>query len=281
MRLLSVFFVLATIVMIGGCKENSVQPVTNTPLSALPTDSVVGPSAPIDSRVLFSFTEYIGTNARTTSLSFRTERIYSMGGYAIIGTVARNGDQISVNLDSIQAPEGGVALFSPATLSSSLGVLPDGVYSMSILINGKKVMAIMVLSDTSYTTNVQPNNLVATTNPVLMRVPDDVIWGAAESFTPEIYRSFLDSLMALSATPANLDAGYYFYFTVNPDGTDTIPSAFGYPYGQHFLYRFDADTTLSRGLVERYAKRYQDSIYVQLSGGRGQNYYSTVLQHGP
>lgn len=273
--------VSAILATMCGCKDRTVQPDAEDKFSTLPTDSIVGPSTPIDSKVLFSFSEYISSSERTTSLFFKTERIYNMGGYEIVGTVARNGNQISVILDSIQAPEAGIAILSPASLSSDLGVLPDDLYSMTISINGKTVAALMLLSDTSYTTKVQSNNLTATSCPVLLRVPRNIIWGQAESFTSTVYQSFLDSLITLGATPASLQAGYYGYFTVNSDGSDTIPSALGYPYGRHFLYQFNADTSLSLALVKTFAKRYQDSIYVELLGGRGEMYYSTVLQYEP
>lgn len=281
MRTLGILLVSAILATLCGCKDSSVQPGSDNNFFTLPTDSIVGPSTPIDSKVLFSFTEYISSSGRTTSLSFRTERIYGMSGYKIIGTVTRNGNQISVNLDSIEAPEDGAAIFSPATLSSDLGALSNDLYSMEVSINGKTVMALMLLSDTSYTTKVQPNNLTTTSCPVLLRVPSHIIWGQAESFTPPIYQSFLDSLIMLGATTASLQAGYYFYFTINSDGSDTIPSALGYSYGRHFLYKFNSDTALSRGLIKSFAKRYQDSIYVQLSGGRGEMYYSTILRYEP
>jgi hypothetical protein len=49
-------------------------------------------------------------------------------------------------------------------------------------------------------------------------------------------------------------------------------------YGKFFIYQFDSDTSLSRNLVKSFAKKYGDSAYVQLNGGRGEMYYTTVLK---
>jgi hypothetical protein len=231
--------------------------------------------------VLFSFTEYINPAIRTTSLFFRTERIYGMAGYHIVSNLTRKGNRISVQLDSVQAPEVGAAIFSPATSSFDLGALPNDLYSMNISINGKSVAALLLLSDTSFITRVQPNSLVTTPRPRLLRVPQTIVWGQAESISPSIYQLFLDSLVILGATSTTLFTGDYFYFSINTDGSFSIPSALGFPYGRHFLYRFDADTSVSRSLVKRFAKRYQDSVYIQLTGGRGEMYYSTVLKWEP
>lgn len=277
----ALFSVFAILAIISGCKNNLVQTSTDDPFSTLPADSIIGPSAPIDSKVLFSFVEYVNPASRTTTLYLRTERIYNMAGYRIASNVAREGNRITVRLDSIQAPEAGAAIFSPATSSFDLGALPNDLYSMTISINGKTVAALTLLSDTSFIVKVQPNNLVATSRPRLLRVPQTIIWGQAESILPSTYQLFLDSLVILGATSATLPAGDYFYFSVNADGSFSIPAALGFPYGRHFLYRFTADTSISRGLVKRFAKRYQDSVYVQLTGGRGEMYYTTVLKWEP
>jgi hypothetical protein len=276
-----VLSILAILAMISGCKNGVVETGTDDPFSALPADSIVGPSSPIDSKVLFSFTEYINPAIRTTSLHFRTERIYGMGGYEIVSSVTQEGNRISVRLDSIRAPGGGTAEPRPATSSFDLGALPNGLYSMNISINTKSIAALLLLSDTSFITRIQPNNLLTTSRPRLLRVPQKIVWGEAESIPPSVYQLFLDSLVILGATSATLSAGEYFYFSINSDGSFTIPSALGFPYGRHFLYRFDPDTNVSRSLVKRFAKRYQDSIYIRLTGGRGEMYYTTVLLREP
>jgi|GEM_PF-2853906 len=75
--------------------------------------------------------------------------------------------------------------------------------------------------------------------------------------------------------------GQYNYFSINAEGSFSIPSALGFPYCRHFLYQFDSDTIVSRNLVKRFAKSYRGSIYVQLSGERGEKCYNTTLQCEP
>jgi hypothetical protein len=247
----------------------------------LPQDSIIAPRIPIDSRVFFSFVENIATTGRTLTLYFKTERVYSPSGYRIIGNVALQGTHLYVRLDSVQAPEYGGGITVPAATSFELGTLPNALYSMTVAMNDTTVPGLVLVTDTAYITKVQPNNLLATSRPILMRVPQTIIWGQAESSSPPIYQSFLDSLTILGATSAQLSAGDYVYFSVNADGSFSIPSALGFAYGRHFLNRFTADTSITRGLVKRFAKRYQDSITVKLSGGRGENYYSTILRWEP
>jgi hypothetical protein len=264
-----------------GCERNIVGTGPTDPFATLLGDSIVAPRTPIDSRVFFSFVENIARTGRTTTLYFKTERVYSPSGYRIIGSVTLQETHLHVRLDSIQAPELGGGITVPATTSFELGTLPNALYSMTVAINDTTVPGLFLITETAYVTKVQPNNLLATSRPTVLRVPHTIIWGQAESSSPPIYQSFLDSLAILGATSAQLSAGDYVYFSVHADGSFTIPSALGFAYGRYFLNRFAADTSVTRSLVKRFAKRYQDSIYVQLSGGRGERYYSTILRWEP
>lgn len=280
-RLFYIFFILSTLAIISACDDRVVKPNTEDPFSSLPADEVIGPFYPIDSKVIFSLTEEIQRTGRNVSFQFHTERMYGLAGYHIFSSLSKTGNCISIQLNGILASQIGATILMPATASVDLGALPNDIYTMNFKINGVTIAAIMLVSDTSFVTKIQPNNLIEIATPRVLRVPRNIIWGQAESISPSVYQSFLDSLVFLGATPATLMAGQYHYFSINEDGSFSIPSMLGFPYGCHFLYRFDPDTMVSRSLVKRFAKRYRDSICVELLGGRGENYYTSVLQNEP
>ncbi len=275
----TIIFVVSLSILLLGCVDSGTQPFD--PFATLPTEYVNVPDQPINTRIFYSFLEHIEREGRSVSLTFTTERIYGSGGYQIVSRIKQTGSHFIVYLDSIQAPEFGIAIPLPATARFQLGPLRNDLYSFEIIINGRTIVALLSVNDTSFLTRVQPNNCVKNSRPRLLRVPLDVIWGQAESFTPALYQMFLDSLVALGASVPHLPAGEYFYFTANTDGSSRISSALGRAHGRHFLYRFSPDTSLTRSLVKRFAKRHGDSIYVALFGGRGEMYFTTVLKLEP
>ena len=244
-------------------------------------DSGTDPTGSIDTKMFFSFLEGINPSGRSISLTFTTEQIYGMGGYRIIGRIERTGSQFTIHLDGIQAPEAGIAIPLPASATFQLGTLTNGSYSFNIVTHDRTTHALLSVTDTSLTTEIQANNYLVASRPRLLRVPPTIIWGQAESFTTFVYQNFLDSLQALGASTPVLPSGEYYYFTISPDGSFSIPSALGMAYGRHFLYRFGGDTSVTRNLVKRFAKRYSASVYVGLFGGRGEMYYTTVLGSEP
>jgi hypothetical protein len=65
---------------------------------------------------------------------------------------------------------------------------------------------------------------------------------------------------------------------VDPQGGINLPSSPGMPYGKYFLYKYQGGDMIISSLIKRYAKKYLDSIYIQLSNGSGGNYYSTIFK---
>ncbi len=280
MKRLTRGIVFLSLLPLSGCKDSGTG-LGEDSFATLPGNYVEVPDNPIDTKIIYSFLENIDRQGRSVSVQFTSERIYGMGGYRIVSSLQRTGSRFTIHLDSIQAPEAGIAILCPASAMFQLGPLSDGLYTFDLAVNGSTVQALLSITDGSLLTRVQPNNIIVPSTPELMRVPPTIIWGQAESITPFPSQNFLDSLQLLGATTASLPPGQYFYFTINADGSFEIPSNFGMAYGHHFLYRFDGDTSMTRSLVKRFAKRYPDSLYVSLFGGRGEMYYTTVLRLEP
>ncbi len=260
-----------------GCKENDT--ITN-PNNNFLTDNVIVPFSPIDSKITLRLIEEISPKNRNVVLICSTEKTYSPGGSKIVSTITQEKDTFKIAFNDLLISNNGPAIFSPATADFDLTTLKVGSYYLDISINGKKLLCLITVTDDSFKLKIQPNNIIRLYNDVLYRIPKTIIWGQAESIEPAPYQLFLDSLVVLGAKPHNLAAGDYFYFTVDDNGGFDTHSALGMPYGNYFLFNFEGDTTLTRNLVKKFAKRYLDSIYIRLSGGRGEEYYSTVLKNG-
>jgi hypothetical protein len=276
-KYLSVFYLLF---IICGCKNSSTDnniELNNDPFSTLSKDSVIVSNTPLTSKIVFSFTESISISGRPFELLFNTVALYG-GGRNIVGRITRNGLHIVAHLDSITTNGGGPGMSLPGTIRFNLGILSNNLYDFIITVNGKDIQALLLVTDSSYIVKIQPNNFVSSNRPRLLRVPKNIIWGQAESILPLVYQNFLDSLIVVGAKPGKLLVGDYMYFKIISPDSFYIPSVLGMRYGKFFIYQFDSDTSLSRNLVKSFAKKYGDSAYVQLNGGRGEMYYTTVLK---
>jgi hypothetical protein len=273
------------LIILIGCRDNPVDNNSvkeNDPFSSLSKDSIIVPTTLMKSKIVFSFFEEITTTGRPIELFFNTVEIYPSGGYSIVGNVHHSGTNIEIQLDSVIAPQVGPGISVPASVPFNLGNLINNLYDITININGQKVRALFLVSDTSYILKIQPNNFIALSRTRLLRVPNNIIWGQAESISPTVYQQFIDSLIVAGAKPANILVGDYgLYFKIVSADSFYIPSVMGMRYGKYFLYEFNADTSVSRNLVKSFAKKYGDAVYIQLTGGRGEMYYTTVLKWEP
>lgn len=273
------FLVFVTFLMIHfGCETN--EQITN-PNNNFPTDSVIVPFSPIDTKIILKLFEEINPTNRNVVLFCYTEQTYSPSGSKIISTITQIADTFKIDFQELYISTFGAAIFTPATVNFDLNALQNGSYFLDIKINTKKVLGLITVTDELFNLEIQPNNIIYFYKEELYRVPRTIIWGQAESIEPTPYQLFLDSLVILGAQTHNLQAGDYHYFAVDSQGGFSINSALGMPYGKHFLYNFEGDTLITRNLVKRFAKRYLDSIYIQLFGGRGEMYFSTVLKNEP
>jgi len=265
---------------ISGCKKNSDNLIINPSIN-VQSDSLSVPLSPIDSKLSLTVIEQINTTGRDVQLICNTLNVYSPAGSQIISKFSFIGNSIKLNLERIVRSECGAAIFSPATVKYDLDAVPNGIYSLEVTINSEVLMGMLKVDDGSFEFKIQPNNIINFYPDTLLRVPLNVIWGQAESIKPGVYQTFLDTLAMLGAQPNNLKPGYYYYFDINKDGTFNIHSTLNTNYGKFFLYKYNGDANDLRNLIKRFAKNYQDSIYIQLNGGKGEAYYSTVLKYEP
>ena len=263
------------LILFSGCYESDDPPII------LPEEYVDVAFSPIDTRINIGIFEEIEQSGRIIKLLLTTEESYSPAGSKILGSISRSGNIYQIELTDLDISDCGAAITVPAMAFFELGDMDDGDYLLSIEINDDTVNAMITVSEFSFNLTIQPNSILTVNQGSILRIPQTIIWGQAESITTEPYRLFLDSLIILGAESYDLQAGNYRYFEVfSPDSFDTH-SAMGMRYGEYFLYNFDPDTLILRNLIKRFAKRYDDSIYIGLDGGRGELYRSTVLRNEP
>ncbi len=280
MKKLLLFFLFATFLSFFFSCKDSKDLLTN-PDNIIPTDSLVIPLSPIDSKLILYIHEEINSSNRYLILLCITEKTYSPAGSKIISSLIKDGNTINIEFKDLLISQGGAAIFSPASVIYNIDSLKEGSYLLNISVNNKTLKGLLTVTNESYEIKIQPNNLIQVYRDKSLRVPVTIIWGQAESIELAPYQIFLDSLKVLGAKPHNLKAGDYYYFEVDSQGGFNTYSALGMAHGNYFLYNYEGDILLVRSLIKRFSKRYLDSIYIQLSGGRGEMYYSTVLKNEP
>lgn len=261
-----------------GCEENK-DLLTNS--NNIFSDSVTVPLSPIDSRLILNINKVINPSNRNVVLSFYTEKTYTPAGSKILGDLIQEDNIFKIELEGLFRSNCGAAIFSHASITFNLGSLTQAFYLLDIIVNNTKLLGKLTVSEESFELTIQPNNIIYIFQKKLFLVPNKIIWGQAESITPTPYRIFLDSLIVLGAQSHNLKPGDYHYFKIDSNGNFSTNSVLGMPYGEFFIYKFEGDTSITRNLVKRFAKRYRDSIYIKLLGAKGEMFYSTVLQNEP
>jgi hypothetical protein len=90
------------------------------------------PGKPLDTGIMFKVLEYHAQtdSAPVTLLSMQTKKVYSCCNYAILSGLVQLGDELTVNISGIQAPEICLPALGPAGGSHYLA-LPEGTYSLS------------------------------------------------------------------------------------------------------------------------------------------------------
>ncbi|HPG39388.1 MAG TPA: hypothetical protein PLP19_01020 [bacterium] len=241
-----------------------------------------GRTTAIDSKINISIVVESEKADADIALAFFTEKVYPSAGYQIIGGITRTENVYKIYLKDIGIPEGpAAAVLSYAYAKFTLSKPAPGNYGMDIYVDGHLVKGVFTVTRDSYTLTIRSNDYIGTANETINRIPQNLIWGQAESIKPAPYQAFLDSLTILGAQQHNLQTGDYYFFKIDPQRNIHTNSALGMTNGGYFIYTFPGDTILIRNLVKRFAKRYADSIFIQLVGSRGERYYSTVLKKEP
>jgi len=237
-----------------------------------------GQTTAIDSKINISIVVESEKADADIALALLTEKVYPSAGYSIIGGIIKAGNVYKIYLKDIGIPEIGAAIMCPAFTKFSLSKPAPGNYGLDIYVNGHLVKGVFAVTGDIYALTIRSNDYISTVNETINRIPQNLIWGQAESINPAPYQAFLDSLTILGAQQHNLQTGDYYFFKIDSQRNIHINSVIGMANGGYFIYTFPGDTILIRNLVKRFAKRYADSIYIQLVGSRGERYYSTVLK---
>lgn len=178
-----------------------------------------------------------------------------------------NGSDITVQISGIEKPGSGVNESGPATAFVSLGNLSNGVYHFNLSLGAIIVnKGTLTVSDGHYELAVPEPSGVVFQNMVLEHLPDNFVWGYAETPTeiqqPLAY-AFIFDLKTITAEPG-LKPGFYSYFTVTGAGSTYFHSSFA-PKGQAepFVRKLTGTPDQLRGILQSYRSSGQTALAIR------------------
>ncbi|MDO8549489.1 MAG: hypothetical protein Q7S39_04960, partial [Ignavibacteria bacterium] len=94
------FFVFVTFLLFFlGCKEN--EDLLTNPNNNFPTDSIIVPFSPIDSKIILKLIEEINPTNRNVVLFCYTEQTYSPAGSKIISSITQVNDTFKIEFQEL------------------------------------------------------------------------------------------------------------------------------------------------------------------------------------
>ena len=263
------FLILCCSILICSCRDNVVDRQD---------------SESIDSRIRIGLWESIGGTQRSLSLQCTTERIYPCFNFRIQHEITKNGSAINITFTGIYKPQICLDALGTASAEIGLGSINDGIYVLSLTVNGTTLPAQLRVTGDAYHVTGGDGPWITFPQPDLLRVPDGTTWGYVGyhvASSEHFVRSFLDSLLSLGAQQQPYRPGEYGYFSIDPTGNIEQPGNLGYYFVRPFIYYFPNDTLLMRNLVKGYGKQFGDSLNIGLYGSHGEEYYSWMLRQEP
>ncbi|MBN2395312.1 MAG: hypothetical protein JXC36_02485, partial [Candidatus Atribacteria bacterium] len=203
----SIFFCTVLILSLR-CSKNIADNTKEKSFQEKLSENVVVPNEPINTGIIIKFYEDIfQTTSRKLIIHCYTEEIYPSSGYKIINTFAMQDSILDIDFINIEAPEGGIAIESPAFTIFEISSLYFDNWILKIVINGKTILGQISNLGISYKIQIQPNNILAVKDTTIFKVPLNLIWGQTESINSEPYKMFLDSLKFYGANSYDLQSG--------------------------------------------------------------------------
>lgn len=203
----------------------------------------------------------------TFGLWIESLKIYDSSGYEIETKVKIQNQDIAIQVLSVKKPAIGTGEPGPATAFVTLGALANGVYHFSLSL-GIPVLSegTLTVNDGHYELSIPEPQGVIFQNMVLERVPENMIWGYAE--TPgeaqePLADAFILDLKTITADPG-LAPGFYGYFTVTGAGGLFFHRSFA-PKGPAdiFVRRLTASPDALGALLQSHRSAGQTSLNIR------------------
>ena len=189
--------------------------------------------------------EELNANQRNLFFNIRTIENETCLNTTIATVFSKLGNELTLELNGIETPEDCLEGEAPALGSENAGQLSAGPYKIAInLQNTIFNSGQLDINQSRYLLNLETENGIKILRSVLLRVPENLLWGyiayKQESQT-SIAESFMTDLRTLTRE-ISLPIGYYGYFTINQNApqiqvSDSPNSEYLIP----FFYSYDAE----------------------------------------
>lgn len=257
---LAVIFLIPLLIF-SSCKKEKQGEVNIPGIDEVIDDTIVARITPPQRYTLLHESYYLSCNTLNDYLST---------GYRIIYSMNINNDNINVHFLGIKNPVGAVGhAFSPAVCEIPLKDIKNGIYNLTLLLNGQASNYTLTKTDTSYhVTQVSQQKNVYFMEGTLFEVPEDLIWGdISHNKGASVIKNYewLDSsLQENGAIPTTLPQGNYWYFNTDSNGTIT------HNYGKSYMYKYSGDIEDLKFIY----KQLPDSVKAILNDAKGKTIYS-------
>lgn len=236
-----------------------------------------GTNSTIDSSIHVTMREEHKGSTTYLKLLLATEKQYSCSNYQINCSGGTLGNTISLKISGYSKPSFCLTSIGPAVAELSLGHLEPKTYLIEIDFQGRMYSGKLKVDEGAYQLSFNKSKPFLADKPLLRRIPTSTIWGyvgyhKSGSF-PKV-QGFLDSLVYLGAGPANLSAGDYNEFTIDPGGQIQTPANTGYYFYQPFVMKYPGNLSLVNQLVKNYGCNLRDSMNIGLYTHTGEFYHS-------
>lgn len=235
----------------------------------------------VDSDIIVSMNEELGSPTRSFKLTFNTDKAYPCINYSMITNSEISDNKIKIEFLGIYTPNICLTAIGPASSTIPIPGIQNKTYDIEFKIGTNISKGMLVCSSDDFQFHMQSLLQIKFNKPILKRVPNDLIWGTAgyhTSSTINKVNEFLDSLKIIGATDIILENGNYNYFEIENNKIKQ-PTNSGYWFAKSFVYRFTGDKNRVRSLVKNYGKSFGDLISISAYGDLGEEYLGWILKN--
>lgn len=235
----------------------------------------------VNSDIVVTMNEALGNPDRSFTLKLKTDQAYPCINYSLITDTKISGNNITVEVLGLYIPDICLTAIGPASAALAIPDMQDMTYNIVFKIGTNISYGRLTCSQDQFSLGMDDPRQVKISEPVLKRVPDNLIWGTVgyhEESTLDRVNEFLNSLKEAGAYVVSLDNGNYNYFEIENNRIKE-PVNSGYWFTRSFVYGFTGDKEPVRSVVKDYGKNYGDLMSITLSGDLGEEYLSWVLKN--
>ena len=263
--------ILTTFLISNDCKDNPKITQTN---SQEKTDGTKILS--INSEIKIDMIESLDSSKRVLKLICLTSQCYSCCNYYINNTCNISTENIDINFNNILVPTICLTQPGPAKATIRVGTLSVGTYNLGIKVGNNKISGKLIVTADAYKIMLDKSNDVKVISSILLRVPQNTIWGGIGYHIKQsdsLAQSFIDSLKYYGAIFQKLQVGNYGHFVIDSTG-QIIDKNHGYYFHKPFILKYPNSISILKGLVNNYGAKYNSILNIMLYSSQGDIYRS-------